>query len=41
MYSSDSREWGVVPQKEIIGKSFFVYWPVDQAHVISNPFAKK
>lgn len=26
-HSSDSREWGGVTKKEIIGKTFFRYWP--------------
>lgn len=26
-HSSDSREWGGVTKKEIIGKAFFRYWP--------------
>ena len=26
-HSSDSREWGVVPKKDIIGKVFLKYWP--------------
>lgn len=26
-HSSDSREWGVVPKRDIIGKAFFRYWP--------------
>jgi signal peptidase I len=25
--SSDSRDWGTLPQHNVIGKSFFVYWP--------------
>jgi signal peptidase I len=25
--SADSREWGPVPKKWIIGKAFFTYWP--------------
>ncbi|MFZ4116399.1 MAG: signal peptidase I [Chthoniobacterales bacterium] len=25
--SSDSRYWGVVPEKNVIGRAFFVYWP--------------
>jgi signal peptidase I len=29
-YSSfDARYWGTVPQENIIGRSFFVYWPID------------
>ncbi|HEY3863812.1 MAG TPA: signal peptidase I [Verrucomicrobiae bacterium] len=26
--SSDSRYWGELPQNNVIGKSFFVYWPI-------------
>jgi signal peptidase I len=37
-FSSDSREWGFLEKKDIIGKSFFVYWPVNTMRVISNPF---
>lgn len=37
-YSSDSREWGFVPKKNIIGGAVFVYWPVKDAGVIKNPF---
>lgn len=39
-YSSDSREWGFVPEGNIIGKSFFVYWPIPDMRVISNPLQK-
>ena len=28
--SSDSRDWGFVPQKSIIGRAAFVYWPLQQ-----------
>lgn len=36
--SSDSREWGFVPFESIIGKSFFVYWPLDKMEIIKNPY---
>lgn len=36
--SSDSREWGYVSQGALIGKSFFVYWPLSEAHLIKNPY---
>jgi hypothetical protein len=26
--SSDSRTWGDFPRENVIGKSFFVYWPI-------------
>jgi signal peptidase I len=26
-HSSDSRDWGTVPQRNIVGKGLFVYWP--------------
>jgi len=28
MNSLDSRYWGDFPATSIIGKSFFVYWPI-------------
>ena len=35
--SSDSREWGFVKKGEIVGQTFFVYWPPNQAKIIQNP----
>lgn len=37
-FSSDSREWGLLPQKDLIGKSFFVYWPINAMRPVKNPF---
>ena len=37
-FSSDSREWGFLNKKDIIGKSFFVYWPITSSRVEKNPF---
>lgn len=34
--SSDSREWGFVPQDMIIGKSFFVYWPLNRLRTVEH-----
>jgi len=36
--SSDSREWGFVPIRLIIGKSLFVYWPLNKIGIIKNPY---
>jgi signal peptidase I len=29
-HSCDSRVWGLVPRKNIIGKAFLTYWPLDR-----------
>ena len=34
--SSDSRAWGLVPEKYIYGKALFRYWPVSSIGVISH-----
>ncbi|HKS30011.1 MAG TPA: signal peptidase I [Pyrinomonadaceae bacterium] len=34
--SSDSRYWGLVPEKYIYGKALFRYWPLADASVISH-----
>ncbi|HMF58238.1 MAG TPA: S26 family signal peptidase, partial [Pyrinomonadaceae bacterium] len=35
-HSSDSRYWGLVPEKYIYGKALFRYWPIGSASVISH-----
>src|SRR5918999_2556078 len=34
--SSDSRMWGLVPEKYIYGKALFRYWPLSKASVIRH-----
>jgi signal peptidase I len=36
MNSLDSRYWGDFPAKQVIGKSFFVYWPITDRFGWSN-----
>lgn len=35
-HSSDSRDWGPVPEQNIVGRVFFRYWPTDSIGVVSN-----
>jgi len=32
--SKDSRFWGFVPKKNLLGKAFFVYWPLTRMRII-------
>lgn len=32
--SRDSRYWGFVPQKDLVGKAFFIYWPLHRIGLI-------
>jgi signal peptidase I len=32
MESDDSRDWGVVPRGDVIGRAFLRYWPLDRLH---------
>lgn len=34
--SSDSRDWGPVPMRDIIGKATLVYWPFPEMHVLHD-----
>ncbi len=38
-HSSDSREWGFLKKSELIGKSFFVYWPPNHMRVVKSSAA--
>jgi len=35
-HSSDSREFGPIPKKSIIGKAFLRYWPLNEVGIISG-----
>ncbi len=35
-FSSDSRVWGTVPRKNIVGKAFFVFWPLSRRWGIAD-----
>ncbi len=35
-HSSDSRAWGPITPKEIVGKAFFRYWPIKSIGVIQH-----
>lgn len=34
--SSDSRDWGPVPQSDVIGEAAFVYWPISDMHALHD-----
>lgn len=36
-HSSDSRDWGPIPEQNIVGRVFFRYWPAKVAGVVFNP----
>ncbi|MEI6690451.1 MAG: signal peptidase I [bacterium] len=40
LHSSDSREWGLVTDQEIVGRAFFRYWPPQVFGVVSTAEAE-
>lgn len=34
MESDDSRDWGVVPRHDVIGRAFMLYWPLGRLHLL-------
>ena len=35
--SNDSRSWGALPEDNIVGRVWLVYWPWDDIHVVDSP----
>jgi signal peptidase I len=35
--SSDSHVWGFVPVENIMGKAIVIYWPIQNAHILTHP----
>jgi len=35
--SVDSRAWGFVPLKDVIGKALAVYWPITRFRILTHP----
>ncbi len=34
--SNDSRAWGIVPEANIVGKVWLVYWPWEDVHIVDS-----
>ncbi len=36
-HSNDSRSWGAVPEDNIVGRVWLVYWPWEDIHLVDSP----
>ncbi len=36
-HSSDSRDWGTVPRKNIVGRTWFIIYPLEDLGIVANP----
>ena len=36
--SSDSREWGFLEKKRVVGRSMYRVWPITEFKIIKNPY---
>ena len=34
--SNDSRSWGAVPEENVLGKVWFVYWPFSELQLLDS-----
>ena len=34
--SNDSRRWGPLPEQNVLGKVWFVYWPLSELHMLDS-----
>lgn len=35
--SFDSHSWGFVPRENLIGRAFFIYWPINEIKLLQQP----